>query len=318
MSQSFFARVALLTALLTTSGLTSACSDPDDPAGPSTPAPDSLIVVAAGDIVCGTATPSSYDCVHETTAALVASLEPDAVLALGDLQYEDASLSDFMAFYEPTWGAFKAITYPAPGNHEYIVAGAPGYFDYFNGTGADSGRAGHRLRGYYHVTLGDWLVLALNSNCAHHVGGCAAGLPQEQWLRSVLAQSTQRCAVAILHHPRFSSGSHGNSVAVQPLWQALHDAGVDLVLAGHEHAYERFAPSAPDGTPDAERGIRSFVVGTGGKESGTYTNRIANSDTQLSDAFGVLKLVLYEDRYSWEFVPVPGDVGSDSGSGTCH
>lgn len=306
------------TALFLALVLIPACSDDDDPVGPTTPNADSLVVVAAGDLVCGTATPASYDCAHAETATLAASLQPDAVFALGDLQYESGSLADFLAFYQPTWGALKAVTYPVPGNHEYITPGAAGYFDYFNGAGADSGRAGHRARGWYAVTLGDWLVIALNSNCGFVAGGCGAGSAQEVWLRDVLARNTQRCAVAIMHHPRFSSGSHGNSVAMQPFWDAMYEAGVDLVLAGHEHAYERFAPSAPDGTPDAQNGIRSFVAGMGGKESGTYRNRIANSDAQISDVFGVLKLVLYEERYTWEFVPVPGEFGSDSGSGTCR
>lgn len=305
------------TGLLAALAFALGCSDEGDPSGPSIPNGDSIVVVAVGDMVCGTATPASYDCVHAETATLAASLRPNAVFALGDLQYETGSLADFGAFYHPTWGLLKQITYPVAGNHEYSTPGAAGYFDYFNGAGADSGRAGHRARGWYSVTLGDWLVIALNSNCGF-VGGCGAGSPQEVWLRNVLAQSTHRCAVAIMHHPRFSSGSHGSTLAMQPFWEALYESGVDLVLAGHEHAYERFAPLAPDGTLDSENGIRSFVAGMGGKESGTYQNRIANSDRQLSDVFGVLKLVLHEDRYTWEFVPVPGEIGSDSGAGACR
>jgi hypothetical protein len=306
---------ALAAALLTTA----ACSDDDDPVGPDPdPVTDTVVVAAAGDIVCGTTTPATYDCVDDATAAVVASIGPDAVFALGDLQYETASLSDFDDFYETTWGAFKAITWPVPGNHEYLTQGAAGYFDYFNGPGADSGRAGHRARGYYTVTMGDWTIFALNTNCTFVDGGCAAGSPQAQWLQSALARSTTTCALAIMHHPLFSSGTgSGATPAVGPLWDLLDDAGVDVVLAGHTHGYERFAPQRSDATADGA-GMRLFIVGTGGKEAGNSWAPTDHSEVRIGNVFGALKLVLRSDRYDWEFVPVAGETASDSGSGACR
>jgi 3',5'-cyclic AMP phosphodiesterase CpdA len=313
-----FHGVVLAAALLTAV----ACSnDDDDGVGPDPdPNPeDTVVVVAAGDIVCGSTTPAAYDCVDDATAALVAAINPDAVLALGDLQYETASLTDFNAFYATTWGAFKAITWPVTGNHEYQTEGAAGYFDYFNGVGADSGRAGHRDRGYYSVTMGDWTIFALNTNCGFVAGGCGAGSPQALWLESALAESTTTCALAITHHPLFSSGvGSGATPAVGPLWDLLYAADVELVLAGHMHAYERFTPQRPDGTVDTDGGIRLLTVGTGGKEAGNTFSPAANSEVRIGGVFGVLKLTLRRDAYDWEFVPVEGESATDSGSGVCR
>jgi 3',5'-cyclic AMP phosphodiesterase CpdA len=312
----------LSAAVLTAAAVTAlACNGDEDGVGPDPdPLPeDTVVVVAAGDIVCGSTTPAGYDCVDDATAALVAAIAPDAVLPLGDLQYESASLSDFNAFYANTWGAFKAITWPVPGNHEYLTEGAAGYFDYFNGVGVDSGRAGHRDRGYYTVTLGDWTIFALNTNCGFVDGGCGAGSPQALWLESALAQRTTTCALAITHHPLFSSGvGSGSTPAVRPLWDLLYDADVEVVLAGHTHAYERFAPQRPDGTADPEGGIRLFIAGMGGKEAGNTWSPVANSELRIGDVLGVLKLTLLSDRYEWELVPVEGQTATDSGSGVCR
>lgn len=289
-------------------------SPPPGPPEPPPPAePDSVIVVAVGDMVCGTTTPTSYACQHAATARLATSLAPEAVIVLGDVQYEAATLADFSTFYEPTWGVHKRITLPVAGNHEYDSPRAVGYFDYFNGVQVDSGPAGHRDRGYYTAALGDWRVITLNSNC-WAVGGCQAGSPQEQWLRATLAALPEACVMAVMHHPRFSSTFNDTTVAA--LWQALFDHGVDLVLAGHVHAYERFAPQTASGAHDV-RGPRSFVVGTGGKEAHGYGRTAPNSERQIG-AFGVLKLVLRESSYDWAFVPVlPGTQG-DAGSASCR
>ena len=273
------------------------------------------VVVAVGDIVCGSGTSSTSACEHAATAALVGSIAPSAVLLLGDIQYESGTLADFNAFYEPTWGAYKAITLPAAGNHEYQTTGAAGYFDYFNGTGAQTGRAGDRSKGYYSFDLGAWHLIALNSNCTA-VGGCGAGSPQEQWLRADLAANPRTCTLAYWHHPRFSSGLHGNASSMQAIWQALHEHRADLVLAGHDHDYERFAPQTATGAADAD-GVRSFVVGTGGKDLRDFGTVRANSQFRGNTAFGVLKLTLRPAGYDWEFVPVPGEVLADAGSAAC-
>lgn len=280
-------------------------------------AAESVVVAAVGDIVCGAATPEGIPCLHAYNAALVQRLNPDAVLLMGDLQYETGSLEDFGAFYEPTWGQFRERTYPVPGNHEYYTAGARGYFDYFNGVGADSGRAGHRKRGYYSFDLGAWHVVALNSNC-REVGGCGAGSPQERWLRADLQASQAKCTLAYWHSARFSSGEHGDETATRPLWQALYDHHADLILQGHDHHYERFGPQDAAGRTDPSHGIRSFVVGTGGKGTGGFKRPRPNSELRDHDSIGVLRLVLHPDRYEWQFVSVPPATLADSGADLCH
>jgi hypothetical protein len=301
--------------------LASSCFQSDTPTDPSRPSTETAavesdpVVVAVGDIVCGTGTSSTSPCMHAATAALAGAIAPNAVLLLGDNQYESGTLSDFNAYYHPTWGTHKAITRPSAGNHEYQTAGAAGYFDYFNGTGAQTGRAGDRSRGYYSFDLGAWHLIALNSNCAE-VGGCSAGSPQEQWLRANLAANPRTCTLAYWHHPRFSSGAHGNTSSMQAIWQALYEHRADLVLAGHDHDYERFAPQTAGGTADPA-GPRSFVVGTGGKDLRSFGTVRANSERRSSAAFGVLKLTLRPSSYDWEFVPIPGDALADAGSAAC-
>lgn len=274
------------------------------------------VIVAAGDAVCGTGTPVGTPCKHAAVASLISSLNPAAVLLLGDNQYENATLADYNTYYQPTWGAFKSITLPSAGNHEYNTSGAKGYYDYFNGVNVQTGQAGDRSKGYYSLNIGSWHVIALNSNCSA-IGGCGAGSPQETWLRADLAANSSVCTLAYWHHPRFSSGEHGNNTTVQPLWQALYDAGADVVLGGHDHEYERFAPQTPAGVLDAARGVRQFVVGTGGKEKEAFFTIRANSELRRNTSFGVLQLTLRADSYDWQFMPIPGDPLVDSGSSTC-
>jgi hypothetical protein len=262
--------------------------------------PASVVLVGAGDIAtCG----SGGD---EETANLLDAIE-GTVFTAGDNAYPNGTASEFASCYGPSWGRHKARTRPAIGNHEYNTAAATGYFGYF---GAAAGEAG---KGYYSYDLGTWHIIALNSNL-----DMSAGSPEETWLRTDLAEHQARCTLAVWHHPRFSSGHHGSSTTVQPLWQALYDAGADVVIAGHDHIYERFAPQTPDGLVDLARGIRGFVVGTGGAGLYALEHPAANSEVRNNTTRGVLKLTLYSDRYDWTFVPVAGSSFTDSGSASCH
>jgi hypothetical protein len=261
-------------------------------------------LVAAGDV----ATCESDG--DERTAALVERI-PGTVAVLGDSVYERGSAEEFASCYEPAWGRFRARTRPAVGNHEYLTPGAAGYFGYF-GTAA-----GNPLRGYYSYRLGAWHVVVLNSNCAEG-GGCAPAGAQARWLRADLRAHRARCMLAYWHHPRFSSGLHGDDLTVAPFWEALYAAGADVVLAGHDHHYERFAPLDPSGQIDRRRGMRGFVVGTGGRSHYRVVRRATGSRVRDWRTFGVLRLTLRPDRYAWRFVAVEGGRFSDAGSAHCH
>ena len=266
---------------------------------PATP-PTPPVLVGAGDIA------SCWYDHDEATAKLLDSI-PGTVFTAGDNVYENGTPTQFKLCYEPTWGRHKARTRPSPGNHDYETPSGAGYYAYF---GAVAGPAG---RGYYSYDLGGWHIIAINSNLSMRVGSL-----QERWLRRDLAQHPARCTLAYWHHPRFSSGEHGSSTAPQPLWQALYDANADLVINGHDHTYERFAPQTPTGTLDTVRGIREFVVGTGGAGLYQFPHIRANSELRNNTTHGVIKVTLRPDGYDWEFVPVAGDEFRDSGSGKCH
>ncbi len=262
------------------------------------------VLIAAGDIAsCA----SSGD---EATAQLLDALPGDVAL-LGDDAYESGTAAEFSNCYDPTWGRRKADTHPAPGNHDYVTANGAGYYGYFGAA------AGDPARGYYSYDLGTWHIVALNSNCAE-IGGCGAGSPQEQWLRADLASDAAACTLAYWHHPRFSSGEHGSQAYMQPIWQALYDFGADVVLNGHDHDYERFAPQDPAGVADAAYGIREIVAGTGGKSHYPIATTIANSQAHEDGTFGVLALTLHPTGYDWRFVPEATKTFADSGSDTCH
>ncbi len=200
---------------------------------------------------------------------------------------------------------------PVPGNHEYETAGAAPYFNYFGS------RAGTTGQGWYAYDVGTWRIYSLNSNCAS-VGGCGPGSAQEAWLRADLAANPHACVAAIWHHPLFSSGIHGSTAETRPLWDALYDAGADLVINGHDHDYERFAPQRPDGTVDSAAGIREFVIGTGGAEMRSLATIQAHSEVRKARVYGVLKLELKATGYTWRFVPVSGTTWTDSGAASCH
>jgi hypothetical protein len=278
------------------------------------------VVVAAGDIACdpqepsfngGAGTPTA--CHMRQTADLVANASPDAVLAIGDTQYNSATLAEFRASYDPTWGAFKNITRPIPGNHEYGSAGAADYFKYFGNA------AGDPRKGYYSFNIGAWHVIALNSNCSEPGINCAVGFAQEGWLRSDLEAHRNFCTLAFWHHPMFSSGQNGSHPTVRPFFDVLYEKGADLVLVGHDHDYERFAPQTPDGALDTVSGIRQFVVGTGGRDLQALRRaRKANSEVGQSDTYGVMLLKLHPTSYDWQFVPEAGRTFRDSGTQGCH
>jgi hypothetical protein len=251
-------------------------------------------LIAAGDIASCT---SSGD---EQTAALLART-PGTVATLGDNVYETGTAQEFADCYDPSWGRFRGRTRPAVGNHEYGTEDAAGYFAYFGARAAPPG-------GWYSYDLGTWHLVVLNSNCGP-AGGCEPGSPQELWLRADLASHSARCTLAYWHHPRYSSGPHGDDPTVEPFWLALAAAGADVILSGHDHDYERFAP---------KRGIREFVVGTGGRSHYPIVRRTTGSVVRNSTAYGVLRLTLRPGSYSWRFLPVRGASFTDKGSARCH
>jgi len=261
------------------------------------------VVLAAGDIA---------DCRSQGDEATARLLErtPGTILTLGDLAYPSGRPEDFRC-YDASWGRFKSRTRPSPGNHEYLTRDASGYFDYFGSA------AGQRDKGYYSFDEGAWHIVSINSNCSR-VGGCGRGSAQERWLRSDLAATSRRCTVAYWHHPLFSSGQHGAHRNMRPIWDALYEAGAEIVLSGHDHNYERFAPQTPAGAPDPARGIRQFVVGTGGKNYTRIRSPQPNSEVRNDNTFGVLKLTLRPSGYRWQFIPEAGKSFTDTGSGICR
>jgi 3',5'-cyclic AMP phosphodiesterase CpdA len=268
------------------------------------PAPPDPVLVGAGDIA------SCKNGGYEQTAALLDTID-GTVFTLGDHVYPNGTPEQFLKCYEPAWGRHKARTRPAPGNHDYRTPGAAGYFGYF-GTAA-----GDPATGNYSYDLGKWHVIVLNSNCGQ-IGGCGPGSRQEKWLREDLAGHPALCTAAMWHHPRYSSAEHGDDTDMGHLWKILYEAGVELALSGHDHTYERFGPQNGSGEADPERGIRQFVVGTGGKSLYEFEKIDTDSEVRNNSTFGVLKLTLHADSYDWEFVPVAGGKFTDAGSAKCH
>jgi hypothetical protein len=287
-------------------------------AQPPGPSRQTVVIAVAGDIAC----PSFDDefnhgngienaCQQKATARLVARMHPDAVLMLGDSQYDYARAKDYRDSYAPTWGRFLDITHAAAGNHEYARdPQARDYFEYFGPA------AGQRGKGYYSFDLGAWHLVALNSNC-DFVGGCTRGSPQERWLRHDLSRNARLCTLAFWHHPLFSSSEHGKAPFVHDLWTALYEYRVDVVLNGHDHVYERFGPQTPDGA-SSSTGIREFVVGTGGKEHYSIKHLQPHSRAHDDHTFGVLRMDLAPHSYAWAFQPVPGHRFADSGTVDCR
>jgi hypothetical protein len=274
--------------------------------GTTTPPPTSPppsgdpVLVGAGDI-------SNSGSGDTATANLLDGIQ-GTVFTAGDNVYDSGTTTEFNTYYEPTWGRHKARTKPAPGNHDYNTSGATGYYNYF---GASAGPSG---RGYYSYDLGSWHVVSLNSEVSMSVGSA-----QEQWLRADLAASSKPCTVAYWHKPLFTSGAnHAPETATRPLYQALYDFNAEVVVTGHNHQYERFAPQNPTGGLDNTRGIREFVAGMGGASHYSFGTIQPNSQARNSDTYGVLKLTLHANSYDWQFVPEAGKTYTDSGTTSCH
>jgi hypothetical protein len=287
------------------------------------------VIAAAGDIACdpadshfnggnGTAT----SCDQKATSNLLVGHGYSAVLSLGDNQYSCGSLAAYNAAYNSSWGRVKGTTHPVVGNHEYLTsgsstatgcngsnAGAAGYFAYFGSA------AGSPSQGYYSFDVGSWHLIALNSSCVQ-VGGCKASSPQGRWLAADLAAHQTQCILAYWHIPLFSSGGRANG-GTRPLWQELYGAHADVVLNGHDHIYERFAPQSSSGAADPVNGIRQFTVGTGGANHTSIASVVANSVVRNTNSFGVLSLTLHPASYSWKFLPATGSF-TDTGSAACH
>lgn len=275
-----------------------------DPSGDPSGDPAPVVLAGAGDIA---------DCslagAGQTSDLLLR--ESGSIFTLGDNAYQDGSTADYSACYEPTWGRVKDRTIlPVAGNHDWNTAGAAGYRAYFGAAATPAGVT------WSSRDVGAWHVIVLDSDCAK-VGGCGPESEQGRWLASDLAASTARCTLALWHHPRFSSGEHGNDPLVDPLWRQLHAAGVDLVVNGHDHDYERFAPMDGAGNLQRPGGMREIVVGTGGAALRPFHTLAANSEFRLAGSWGVLRLTLHPANYDWEFLPVAG-AAADGGSTPCH
>ncbi len=267
------------------------------------------VILAAGDIA------RCSEMKGPEAVAKLLDANPGTILALGDLAYPDGTDEQFANCYGKTWGRHKDRTKPAPGNHEWHTKDAAGYAHYWNAPTPD--------RYWYSFDLGAWHIVALDSDCFEkqkETGGCEKGSPEEAWLRADLAAHPAKCTLAYFHHPRFSTGDeHGDNVKMTPLWETMYAAGVDVILNGHDHDYERFAPQSPAGKADTERGIREFVVGTGGANlRGFQATHSATSEVRSVEAHGVLKLTLHADSYDWEFLPEAGKTFTDKGKGSCH
>jgi Calcineurin-like phosphoesterase len=301
------------------------------PTPTTTPTPGASTVIAmGGDVACGT-TETYYNggagtadkCRAKYTANLISSMNPSRVFAMGDLQYNSGSLTDFNASYDKSWGAFKSKSNPVVGNHEYGTSGAAGYFSYF-GDAATPRQPGCRkdCDGYYsfNVPVGtsSWHIAVINGECTRIGGGvgCAVGSPQYNWLKADLeANAATKCTAVLTHKPRWSSSSF-YTAEIQPLVDLMGANKVDLLLAGHAHSYERFAPQTASGSASST-GIRQITVGTGGRDSQGFGTVLPNSVVRKNKIFGVMKLTLSPTSYSWSYVADPTTPFSDSGNGNC-
>ena len=285
------------------------------------------VIAAAGDIACDPSASTfnnglgtSNACHQKYTSDLLINAGLTALLDLGDNQYACGGYQAYVQAYDLSWGKLKAITHPSVGNHELLTsggtdctsanAGAAGYFKYF---GAAAGTPG---QGYYSFDIGAWHIIALNSSCSS-AGGCSSTSPQYKWLKADLATHPNLCTLAFWHIPRYSSGGRASAIT-QPFWQLLYDNNADLILNGHDHIYERFAPQNASGGVDQVRGMREFIVGTGGADHSNIAAIAANSEVRNAVTFGVLKLTLRSASYDWQFVPEAGKTFTDSGTQACH
>jgi hypothetical protein len=272
-------------------------------------------VIVAGDIACNAVRratygigPSGIQCGEQSTASLITSLAPDGVIALGDLQYEGASISDLKNFYGPTWGAFKNITYPVRGNHEYITSGAAGYVEYF----------GEASASYWTTDAGGWRIIAVDSWCQGQLyTGCSATSAQTTWLIAELqrARSEGKCAAVMMHHPFVSSGRYATASA-RFLWEASVANGADLVMSAHDHHYERFAPLDATGAP-AAGGAPLIISGLGGAQVYPLGPAVPGSQYMLNSDHGVVQVTFTPTSYSWGFISALDNVTYDAGTASC-
>lgn len=270
---------------------------------PPTPVELPAILLAVGD------TGDCASTADEAVAALAASL-PGTIALVGDLAYEAGSTADFARCFAPAWDALLARVRPAAGNHDY---GTPGARDYFAHFGTAAGEPG---AGYYSYDLGSWHVVVLNSNCDFVAGGCGTDSPQIRWLNDDLAAHPDVCVLAYWHHPRFTSGLHGDTVAMQPAWAALAHHHAALVVSGHDHHYERFAPLDAAGQPDPS-GVRQLIAGTGGAQLYPILRVHPGSEVRDVNTHGLLQLSLFPGHYEWRFLPVAPGTFEDAGAAVC-
>jgi hypothetical protein len=288
----------------------SACGQKSTPSAPSlvsqpaAPEPhqtaETVVFSGAGDIAHCNALADG-----ERVAKLLDGIE-GLIFTTGDNAYETGTLEEFEKCYGPTWGRHRSRTRPSPGNHDYYTSGATGYFQYFGEVAGPFGV------GYYSYDYGAWKILSLNSNVP-----AGAGSAQFNWVSQELRSSRAKCTLAYWHHPVFSSGYEGNMPNMRAIWQLLYDHSAEVVLVGHSHNYERFGPQDPDGRPRPERGIREFVVGTGGMTFTAPESRKVNSEVFNNNSLGILKLTLAPTSYEWEFIPAEGSSFRDSGNDAC-
>lgn len=298
-----FRRLQVLSTVIVVTAAGTACHD-DDITSPESVA--ASLFAATDQVLVGAGNIARCDMsLDEATARLLDGI-PGTVFTTGDNTYASGSMSDLKRCFDPSWGRHDARMRPAMGDREYSYSQGSGYYSYF---GASAGPAG---KGYYSYDLGEWHVVVLNSSIS-----TAAGSPQEQWLRADLAASTKACTIAYWHYPRFSSYSTHTRASIKPLWDALYEAGAEVVVNGHYRFYERFAPQTPTGQADP-KGIRQFIVGTGGTGQNPFDTQMPNSEVRKTGVFGVLKLTLGSGTYTWEFVPIAGQTFRDSGSGACN
>ena len=265
---------------------------------------DGVVFIGAGDI--GNCDPPINGSGARATAAVIDRFPKATVFTTGDHAYQHGSADEFKKCYDPTWGRFKDRTRPAVGNHDLITASGKPYYDYFGEM------AGPRGQGYYSYDLGAWHIIALNSAIDAHKGS-----DQMRWLADDLNKHKTDCVLAYWHIARYSSGAHGSDPLMADAWKILYDAGADVVLSSHDHDYERFAPMDDKGKPDPEKGMREFVVGTGGGGVYEFKKTAPNSEVRNNKAYGVLKLTLKPGKYEWEFLRGMGEMFRDTGSGTC-
>jgi acid phosphatase type 7 len=265
----------------------------------------------AGDLAECQGKPAAQSAAAKTAALIDGAVKDssnNSVLTLGDSTYPNGTAQEFVDCYTPTWGRFRDLTWPSPGNHDYNTPLAANYYDYF------AERAGPARRGYYSVDIAGWHIISLNSNIDADINSA-----QITWLRQDLAASPHLCTIAYWHHPVYTSGIRGNSPQMKTAWNILYQAGADIILAAHDHHYERFAPQDAEGNIDTARGMREFLVGTGGATlSPIMATPNHHSEAQDIGNYGILRLDLMAGQYAWQFISVSGPSNRDSGTGVCH